>query len=120
MLSKIEKGKIGEMIAEEILISKGIKIIERNYRQKFGEIDLIGFEKKSIIFIEVRLKTGDYFGLAEESITLSKTRKIGKMIEYYISENEIDFDYRFDVVAIKTEPDFKIFEITWLKNQEIY
>ncbi|HBD94353.1 MAG TPA: YraN family protein [Spirochaetia bacterium] len=118
MLSNVEKGRLGEMIASEILEYKGVDIVGKNYRTKFGEIDLIGIEKKTIIFIEVRLRTGNSFGIAEESISVMKEKRLRLTIDHYLINNNIDNNYRFDVITINTQPDLKIFNVTWFKNQE--
>ncbi|MBQ2124942.1 MAG: YraN family protein, partial [Spirochaetales bacterium] len=62
MRSNTKKGRSGEDLAAEFLAKQGVEIIERNYHTKFGEIDLIGFDKSTIIFIEVKLRNNDNFG----------------------------------------------------------
>lgn len=72
----LQTGKLGEEIAREFLEKKGYKIIEQNYKTKYGEIDLVMRKGKELIAVEVRTKRGDMFGSPEESLTKKKLRKI--------------------------------------------
>ncbi len=110
---------MGEEFASLFLTNKGIKIIDKNYFSKFGEIDLIGIENKTIIFIEVRLRSTKNYGLPYESITKSKLDKIQKSIEIFLSENDYsDYDCRFDVVSLVYNDNEQNFCVEWLKNQD--
>ena len=100
-------GREGEELARRFLLSKGYKIVKRNFRTTFGEIDLIAYQKKVLAFIEVRTKTSSNFGTPEESISLGKKKKISRVASFYLKakrlkENEIDC--RFDVVCITRTP----------------
>lgn len=100
-MNKREKGRIFEKIAEDYLKSKGFDILYRNYRTREGEIDIIAKKDNLIIFVEVRGKTSDNFGLSEESITLPKTKKILETAKHFIVKNLLfDCDFRFDLIAI--------------------
>ncbi len=70
------KGKEGEQYAEAYLQGQGLFLVERNYRCRFGEIDLIMREGKVVVFIEVRMRASQAFGGAASSITLSKQGKL--------------------------------------------
>ena len=72
----LQTGKLGEEIAGEFLKKKGYKILEQNYKTKYGEIDLVMQRGKDLIAVEVRTKRGDMFGSPEESLTKKKLRKI--------------------------------------------
>ena len=76
MTNKSETGKLGEEIAKKYLELKGYKIIDRNYKTKFGEIDLVCKKGKRLIIIEVRTKKGLDFGTPEESLNRKKLKKI--------------------------------------------
>jgi len=98
---KKQFGNKGEKIAEDFLRNKGYKIIQRNYRCAFGEIDIIAEYIDTIIFVEVRTKSTDNFGSPQDSITSSKIDKISKTAIMYIQEkNLIDQACQFDVIAI--------------------
>ena len=119
MRSNTEKGRTGEELAAEFLSKQGIEIIERNYHTKFGEIDLIGFDKSTIIFIEVKLRNNDNFGTPVEAVTQTKLKRIYKSALLYISENESNYDYRFDVIAISKDDINRCYHLEWLKNQNL-
>ncbi len=96
-------GREGEELARKFLLSKGYKIVKRNFRTPFGEIDLIAYQKKVLAFIEVRTKTSSNFGTPEESISLSKKKKISRVASFYLKAKRLkenDIDCRFDVVCL--------------------
>lgn len=116
---KSELGKIGEDFASTFLSKNGIDIFQRNYFTKFGEIDLIGIENKTIIFIEVRLRTKKNYGLPYESLSKSKLDRIHKSIEIFLSDNNFDnYECRFDVLSLVFNDDKQLFSVEWLKNQD--
>ena len=111
-----EKGRLGEQIACNYLEKKGIKIIKRNYLTKYGEIDLIGFEKKTIIFIEVKLRNNISFGLPVEAVSDSKRRKIYNVAQEYLLNNISDYKgCRFDILSILYKTD-SFYKIEWYKE----
>jgi len=94
-------GNKGESIAEDYLKQKGYKIIHRNYRCKFGEIDIIAKDDDTIVFTEVRTKRNDNFGSPQDSITSTKIDKISKTALSFIQEEKLTgYSYRFDFIAI--------------------
>lgn len=100
-LNNVEKGVLGEKIARKYLESKGIKLISLNYRNRFGEIDIIGRLNRQIIFVEVKSRTSDRFGLPCEAVDFRKVNKIKNLARHYILTNKlIGFDVRFDVVEV--------------------
>lgn len=114
-----EIGKRGEEIAVEFLKKQGVDIIEKNYHTKFGEIDLIGFDKSTIIFIEVKLRNNDNFGTPVEAITQTKLKRIYKSALWYISMHKNNYDYRFDVIAIRKDNINRCYHLEWFKNQNL-
>ena len=102
-------GKKGERLAESYLRTQGYKIISRNVRSPFGEIDLIAKHKKMLVFIEVKARQNRDFGLPEESITEEKKRRLARLANWYLAGLNQDVQTRFDVLAIElTEPEPKI------------
>lgn len=114
-----EIGKRGEEIAAKFLKKQGVDIIEKNYHTKFGEIDLIGFDKSTIIFIEVKLRNNDNFGTPVEAITQTKLKRIYKSALWYISMHKNNYDYRFDVIAIRKDNINRCYHLEWFKNQNL-
>ena len=102
-LSNKAFGDIGEDIAESFLREKGYRIITRNFRCRQGEIDIIAADKdkKVIVFIEVKTRSSDLFGLPEEAVTPAKQRRITKAASYYqLKHKSPAYSYRADIVAI--------------------
>lgn len=91
-------GFLGENLAAEALKSKGYEILERNFSNRFGEIDIIAKDESVLVFVEVKAKKGTDFGMPEEMINASKLRKVQKMAEIYL--NGKTMPCRIDVVAI--------------------
>ena len=94
-------GALGEGIAESYLRNLGYKILDKNFRCKCGEIDLIASNKGYICFIEVKTRYGINFGMPAESVSFSKQHKIYKTSEVYIMwKNIINSNFRFDVMEV--------------------
>lgn len=107
----------GELAAAKFLKKKGYKILQRNYRRKVGEIDIICYDHGVIVFIEVKTRSTDNYGPPELSVTETKKRQIIKVASYYIAEKKIEgVDLRFDVVSIIYSPTKKHPTITLYKN----
>lgn len=92
-------GSIGENIVAKYLEDKGYEILEQNYYNKIGEIDIIAKQKDIIIFIEVKRRTSAKFGLPREAVTHSKQNKIRLVaLAYLKSKKLMNCKCRFDVV----------------------
>jgi putative endonuclease len=102
-----ELGKDGEILACAELESRGYAILERRYRTRYGEIDVIARDGETLAFVEVRRKSADDFGFAAESVTRDKQRRIVRMALDYLARAELvdTCPVRFDVVAIDDQPD---------------
>ncbi|MGA1868690.1 MAG: YraN family protein [bacterium] len=99
--ARIIIGKWGEKKAAEYLTTCGYTIENVNFRCSLGEIDIIGWDKDTLVFVEVKTRKTDTFGDARESINYSKRRKISRVALYYMKMNHIrDVNCRFDVITI--------------------
>jgi putative endonuclease len=97
-------GAQGEEQAAKLLKKNGYKIIEKNYRSSFGEVDIIAEDKNDLVFIEVKLRTSDLFGLPQDAVNKKKQDKIIKSaLQYVKSKGLIEKNLRFDVVVIGPE-----------------
>ncbi|MEI7690138.1 MAG: YraN family protein [bacterium] len=97
-----EIGDEGENLACQILEKMGYKILERNYRSRFGEIDIIAEICKVIVVVEVKYKEDQGYGLPQEAVTKQKLRKIVRTAQIYIRDKElVNPDWRVDVLAIE-------------------
>ncbi|HHZ70384.1 MAG TPA: YraN family protein [Methylococcaceae bacterium] len=112
---KISMGAIAEGIAHNFLITKGLSPIARNYRTRFGEIDLIMNDNKTLVFIEVRYRSYDHFGSAAESITKKKQNRIIQTAQHFIMSRQVTAAIRFDVVAVEPDTSKKV-TCNWIKN----
>lgn len=100
-LSNYEKGLKGQRIAEDFLLEKGYEIIQRNYRIRSGEIDLIVRDGGYVAFVEVKFRRGVEFGLPAEAVGSAKQKKIKRTALHYIVTNRLDnLDFRFDIVEV--------------------
>jgi putative endonuclease len=116
-MEKKDLGKKGEEIAEKYLKKCGYKILEKNYRcGRLGEIDIVAFDKKTLVFVEVKTRKTPDFGIPEEAVDFRKQNKIKLLADYYLIKNKLEnLDVRFDVVSIFLEKD-NSFKISLLKN----
>jgi len=100
-----KKGARGEDLAIACLKKEGYRIIERNYRCRHGEIDIIAMDKQDVVFVEVKGRASDTFGSPEEAVGPTKQKKISKVALRYLQERDLaDHNARFDVVAIRFMP----------------
>ncbi len=96
-------GKEGEDRAARFLMKQGYRIIERNYRTRSGEIDLIALHDGAVVFIEVKTRTSDAFGAPELAVNPRKQQRMVKAALGYIKYKKLhQVPCRFDVVAITT------------------
>lgn len=111
-----EKGAQKEQEVCAYLISKGVNIVERNFRNKQGEIDIIGYDGEYLVFFEVKYRSGAGKGSAAEAVGYAKQRKICRVADYYrmIHQCAENTPIRFDVVAVDGE------KITWIKDAFYY
>lgn len=93
-------GKLGEKEAELYLKEKGFEIVERNWRFKKLEVDLIAKDNKELVFIEVKARGTDYFGDPESFVSKKKQKNLIAAANNYITETNFNGETRFDVVAI--------------------
>jgi putative endonuclease len=97
----LEFGKAAENAAVIFLKAKGYKILERNYKNKFGEIDIIARQKGVICFVEVKARHSINLGFPQEAVTVNKQRQICRVAVYYLKLKKLlEQPARFDVVAL--------------------
>ena len=97
-------GDIGENFAADLLSNSGYQIIERNYRTKAGEIDIIAIKDGTLHFVEVKTRNGDQYGYPSEAVTATKQMHIRKVAEQYLQGRRMHWNrVSFDVYEIMTE-----------------
>jgi putative endonuclease len=102
-------GQSGERKAEKFLLSGGYDVLEKNFRCKFGEIDIIAQKDGVLVFVEVKTRSGSGYGMGFESVTRSKQEKLLLTAQTYMA-NRKPMPARFDVISIDKG------EITHIKN----
>lgn len=105
-------GTIKEDVAAKYLEENGMTILEKNFRCRYGEIDIIAKDGSYLVFTEVKYRTNASSGYPQEAVTKKKQKTIAFVANYYIMQKHLGMDIpiRFDVVAILGE------EITHIKN----
>jgi putative endonuclease len=112
------KGTYYESMAAKYLQKKGLHELERNFRHRRGEIDLIMRHLDTLVFVEVRYRKQNGFGSAEESITYRKQQSIISTANFYLTQKKLwDMPCRFDVVTIKpSQRPLKNHDINWITS----
>ena len=101
MDNRKDTGNIGEDIVAKYLEEKGYEIIERNFRCKLGEIDIIAQDKEEIVFIEVKTRKILSYGNPADSVNEPKQKHIYKAAEYFLLiNNKLDDFTRIDVIEV--------------------
>ncbi len=100
-----ELGVFGEEHAALYLEDLGYRILTRNYRSRYGEIDIIAEKDKTIVFIEVKARRSYLYGEPKDSIHIRKQKKLIQTAMIFLQENEWeDCDCRFDVIEVTFLP----------------
>lgn len=98
-------GDSAEAAACELLRAAGYRILERNHRNRWGEIDIIAWESGELVFVEVRARSSSDFGTPAESVTRGKRQKLIRMARIYLQEKDVaEQPCRFDVVEMERAP----------------
>lgn len=109
MGNNITKGFLGEDKAVEYLISKGYKIIDRNYRTKIGEVDIIAIISGVLVFVEVKSRTNINYGYPYEAVNWKKQDKIIKSSFIYMKQKRLNnYQIRYDIIEVYLEEKPKI------------
>jgi len=110
-------GQFGERVAADHLEAKGYRIVERNYRCREGEVDIIAQVGDCLVFVEVKTRRGDAMGSALESVTLSKGARIAAAADAYCEQYSSTVgDCRIDVIAIDLTPQGKLIRLEHIEN----
>lgn len=109
-----EFGKEGEKIATDFLVKKGYSIKYKNYRYLKAEIDIIAQNDNILAIVEVRARSNDKIIPIVETITPKKVKLLVMAANYYVTENNLDVEVRFDVITILKNK--KIFKIEHLES----
>jgi putative endonuclease len=108
----ITEGQVAEQIAATFLQNNGLIVLEKNFRSVHGEIDLIMRDGKTLVFVEVRLRSNTKFGGAGMSINASKQQKLTRTAEHYLQIHG-DNACRFDAILMHA---LDITAVEWIKD----
>jgi len=106
------RGQAAEQLAATFLQGQGLRITLRNYRCRFGEIDLIARDGKTLVFVEVRSRSTENFGGAAASITRVKRDKLLRSARHYLAQSRSAQPCRFDAVLIRGDPPV----VEWIRD----
>ena len=110
MFNKKQIGDQGELIAVDLLTSKGYEIIEHNWRFSRAEIDIICKKEDCLVFVEVKTKAYTYFGQPSESVTPRKSKLLMDAANEYMKGKQYAWRFRFDIIGILMK-DEKVYKI---------
>lgn len=107
-MDRIRLGALGEEAAVRHLMVRGYRIIERNWRCRLGEIDIIAMDGEELVIVEVRTKSRISFGTGAESVNLRKQRKLRQLALTFIHQHDqilnlSEVNVRFDVISVMRE-----------------
>ncbi|HCE54813.1 MAG: hypothetical protein APF83_06765 [Lutibacter sp. BRH_c52] len=95
-----ELGELGEDLAVEELEKKGYEIVERNWRYKKAEIDIIARKDEVLAIVEVKTRSSDYFGDPQDFVNTKKIKMLVEAVNEYVNSKDLEVEVRFDIMAI--------------------
>lgn len=98
----IKIGSFGQQLAADFLKQRNYQIVAQNYYTRLGEIDLIAIKDGQLIFVEVKTRLSEKFGLPEEAVTDRKKEKMYQTALQYLEKEKVNHDnFRFDIIAVQ-------------------
>ncbi|MEI6700000.1 MAG: YraN family protein [Mycobacterium sp.] len=116
-LSRRELGAVGEQLAVDHLRALGLRILERNWRCRYGELDVIAADgDRTVVFIEVKTRSGDGFGGIAEAVTRAKVRRIRRLAGIWLAGQDTGWpQVRIDVIGVRVGR-CRVPEVTYLRG----
>lgn len=110
-------GRLGERLAERYLLEQGARLLERNYRIDYGEVDLLLEDEDDLVAVEVKTRDVSDIEQPEEAVTWRQLRRIARAMATYAVENDlVERGWRIDVVAIVLEPNGSVLRMEHLRS----
>lgn len=118
MVTSRQQGEYTEQLACDYLQQQGLRLVEKNFNCKCGEIDLIMQHNDSLVFVEVRYRRNNDYGSAAESVTRNKQQKLLNSAAFYLQKNPAfnNRPARFDIVSITGPLQQANIDINWIEN----
>ena len=115
-MSRLQQGQRWERVAESFLRRRGLKLLNRNYRCRLGELDLVMQHRGQLVFVEVRYRRSDRCGDGAETVGPAKQRRLASTAAHYLARNprRAARACRFDVVSIGGSGD--AVRVQWVRN----
>jgi|APFre7841882590_1041340.scaffolds.fasta_scaffold01988_7 putative endonuclease len=114
MTSTIAQGNAAESLACQYLEEQGLLLVERNYRCRRGELDLVMRDGAYLVFVEVRCRHDGRYGTPAETVTLTKQKRLLRAANFYLQSRRSNAPCRFDIVAITQANGKRALE--WIQN----
>lgn len=117
MKNNLPLGRFGEELAAKYLQKNGYRILARNFRKGYGEIDIITQKEDTLVFVEVKTRIGDKYGKPEEAITPWKLKALIRTVQYYkVLHPKLPDSLRIDLLAIDLSPAGEVKTLKHLQN----
>jgi putative endonuclease len=117
VVDKQQRGRDAEDVAARFLQSQGYRVLERNWRTRTGELDMIAEDRAALVFVEVRSKKAADSTTPQETVTHTKQRQVSQAAIAYVSQHNVqDRDCRFDVVEVFLNEDGKPVRVNLIQN----
>lgn len=105
-MTAVARGRMAEQAAGDYLLSRGWEVVARNHRTPVGEIDLVCHDEATLVIVEVKARSGSFFGDALESIGPRKERRLRAAAAWWMAERgHVTRDVRFDVIVVMLDDD---------------
>ncbi len=95
-------GEKGEELATQHLMKNGYSILHENWRSGRNELDIVARIGETVVFVEVKTRSTDYFGAPSQAVSLAKQKRMIEAANDYLEQHELDLEARFDVISIVT------------------
>ena len=112
----LRQGRLGERVAARFLLKQGFDVLARRFRGQAGELDLVGLDRETLVFVEVKTRASREFGEPWEFVDWPKQQSLRRTAEEFIARYDLgEFAYRFDIVSV-VAPGTSDEEIQVLRN----
>ncbi|MGV0834865.1 YraN family protein [Mycolicibacterium thermoresistibile] len=105
-MNRAEIGALGERMAVEHLQALGLEVLDRNWRCRYGELDIVAADPsaRAVVFVEVKTRTGDGFGAPAEAVTAVKVRRLRRLAGLWLSAHDGHWaSIRIDVIGVRLD-----------------
>ncbi len=109
-------GAYGENLAAAFLIRRGYRIIDKNFRTNFGEIDLIATKSDELLFVEVKTRTASAYGYPELAVDYRKINHLVKAAKIYLNLQSIKSFWRLDIISVEINKSTKTAKFRWIND----